>query len=188
MALSVVYSNFGGRVVSETRNGVESNYVSDPLGSTIGLMDSAGAMTDRWTYWPYGEVATRTGTNPTPLTFLGVLGYFKDVLDKLFYVRARHLRVDLARWLTVDPLWPRQLPYGYVTAAPTGLADSSGLWPGIWLPCEMALVSVAVCVLRCLRERLIVCDCWAFIDVYGNVVFKCDCCIFVVKRSTGVSG
>jgi hypothetical protein len=106
MAMPVVYSNFCGRVVSETRGGVESDYVSDPLGSTIGLMNSAGTMTDRWEYWPYGEVVSRSGSNPTPLTFLGVIGYFRDVLDKLLYVPARHLRADLARWLTVDALWP----------------------------------------------------------------------------------
>ena len=146
MALSVVYSNFGGRVVSETRNGVESNYVSDPLGSTIGLMDSAGAMTDRWTYWPYGEVATRTGTNPTPLTFLGVLGYFKDVLDKLFYVRARHLHVDLARWLTVDPLWPDQPAYGYVEDSPALFSDPSGL------SCSICTGDTATGFYRCFQK------------------------------------
>ena len=61
--MSVVYSNFAGRVVSETRNGVESNYISDPLGSTISLMNSAGVMTDRWEYWPYGEDVSRTGAD-----------------------------------------------------------------------------------------------------------------------------
>jgi RHS repeat-associated protein len=127
MAMSVVYSNFCGRVVSETRGGVESDYVSDPLGSTIGLMNSAGTMTDRWEYWPYGEVVSRSGSNPTPLTWLGVIGYFQDVLSKLFYVRARHLRADLARWLTRDPLWPSEMSYGYADCSPVALSDLSGM-------------------------------------------------------------
>src|ERR1035438_149168 len=105
MTMSAVYSTFCGMVVSETRNGVESDYVCDTLGSTIGLMDSTGTLTDRWEYWPYGEVVSRTGTNATPLTFLGVIGYFQDVLSKLFYVRARHFRPDLGRWMTQDALW-----------------------------------------------------------------------------------
>ena len=113
-------------VVSETRNGVESDYVSDTLGSTIGLLGSTVSMTDRWEYWPWGEIVSRNGTNPTPLTFLGIIGYFKDVLDKLFYVRARHLRVDLARWLTVDALWPVQLAYSYSSNAPMIVTDPSG--------------------------------------------------------------
>jgi RHS repeat-associated protein len=126
-ALSVIYSNFCGMVVSETRSGVESDYISDPLGSTIGLMGSTGTMTDRWEYWPWGEVVSRTGTNATPLTFLGVLGYFKDVIDKLFYVRARHFRADLARWLTADPTWPKQPEFSYSANAPILIVDPSGL-------------------------------------------------------------
>ena len=117
-------------VVSETRNGVESDYVSDTLGSTIGLLDSAGTMTDRWEYWPYGEVVSRSGTSVTPLTFLGILGYFQDVLSKLFYVRARHLKVDLARWLTADPIWPLQSAYAYCSQSPLSLSDPSGLEAG----------------------------------------------------------
>lgn len=103
-----------------------STYVSDPLGSTIGLMDAAGTMTDRWEYWPYGEVVSRTGTNATPLTFLGVIGYFQDVLNKFYYVRARHLRSDLARWLTSDPMWPSQDAYSYSANSPTARVDPSG--------------------------------------------------------------
>jgi RHS repeat-associated protein len=114
-------------VVSETRGGVESDYVSDPLGSTIGLMNSAGTMTDRWEYWPFGEIVSHTGTNPTPLTFLGVIGYFQDVLSKLYYVRARLLRVDIARWLTADPTWPGQPAYVYAANTPTSIVDPSGL-------------------------------------------------------------
>ena len=127
MALTVVYSNAFGGVCAEDRGGTVSNYVPDTLGSTIGLTSSAGVLTDRWEYWPYGEVASRTGSNVTPLTFLGILGYFQDVINQLFYVRARHLRSDLARWLTVDPLWPKQPAYLYANDAPALFPDASGL-------------------------------------------------------------
>jgi RHS repeat-associated protein len=103
MAMSVVYSNFCGMVVSEIRSGVERDYMPDTLGSTAALLDSTQTMTDTWQYCPYGEVAARSGTSETDLRFVGMLGYVKDALDKLFYVRARHLRPDLARWITVDP-------------------------------------------------------------------------------------
>jgi RHS repeat-associated protein len=181
-ALSVIYSNFCGMVVSETRSGVESDYVSGTLGSTIGLMGSTGTLTDRWEYWPYGEVVSRTGTSATPLTFLGVLGYFQDVLSKLLYVSARHLRVDLARWLTLDPLWPAQKAFGYVANMPTEIADPSGLSWGIFIPCWAALVSTAFCITFCIYSREIVCECWAFIDVFGTVVYKCMCCPYVIVR------
>ncbi len=52
MAMSVVYSNAFGGIIAKNRGGVVSDYVQDPLGSTIGLMDSTGTLTDRWEYWP----------------------------------------------------------------------------------------------------------------------------------------
>jgi len=127
MAMSVVYGTAFGGIISENRGGTVSVYVPDTLGSTIGLMNSAGTLTDSWTYWPYGEVRTRTGSNVTPFTFLGIIGYFQDVLSKLSYVRARFLKCDLARWLTVDPLWPSQPAYGYVENNPLLATDGSGL-------------------------------------------------------------
>src|SRR5580658_1420881 len=99
MAMSVTYSTLNGHVVFENRGGVPRTYMRDPLGNTIGLLDMSGNQTDSWTYWPYGEVQNHSGPSTTPLTFLGTLGYFVDLLNQI-YVRARVLRVDLTRWLT----------------------------------------------------------------------------------------
>ncbi len=118
-----------GSDVSETRDGVERDYMPDTLGSTAALLDEKQNMTDTWEYYPYGEVAARTGTHETDLTFVGMLGYFRDIIDKLLYVRARILRVDLARWLTVDPLWPSVSAYSYAEGEPTVEVDPSGLAP-----------------------------------------------------------
>src|SRR5271165_5116873 len=107
MAASVLYSTFNGHVIYENRGGTERTYMRDPLGNTIGLLDMNGNQTGSWTYQPYGEVQSRTGTSTTPLTFLGTLGYFVDFLNQV-YVRARVFRADLTRWLTVDPVWPKR--------------------------------------------------------------------------------
>jgi hypothetical protein len=56
-----------------------------------------------------------------------MLGYVKDILDKLFYVRARLLRVDVARWMTIDRLWPEESAYAYVDDRPSVRRDASGL-------------------------------------------------------------
>lgn len=107
----------------------------DPLGNTVVLLDNTQTQTDTFTYWPYGEVNTRTGTTATPFQFVGTLGYFLDAASALSYVRARHLFTSLARWLTVDPLWPREAPYVYgidspvTTADPTGTASARGIQP-----------------------------------------------------------
>jgi hypothetical protein len=162
MAMSVTYTNFVGGIVTENRGGVSSHYVADTLGSTIALVNSSGTVTDTWTYWPYGEVRTRTGTNPTPFTFCGIIGYFQDLLNNFSYVRARFLRVALARWQTVDPLWPFQQAFGYVNQAPIFARDKSGLcsWWCV-LPCAPCL--------SCLIDAGIVCrDCGTDMRCWGQ--------------------
>src|SRR5580700_8775871 len=123
MALSVTYTNFAGGLVYENRGGTASYYVPDTLGSTAQLWDDTGTKTDEWVYWPYGEVRTRTGTTTTPFTFVGTLGYYLDILGSMIYVRARQLRQALARWQTVDPLWPMRVAYTYAECSPAVLSD-----------------------------------------------------------------
>ncbi len=93
-----------------------------------------------------------------------MIGYFKDILDKLFYVRARHLRVDLARWLTVDPLWPRQPGYVYASDSPASNADPSGLLPICVIPCA--------CAAACTIDMLAVCADWSGFSSYGDCLRK----------------
>ncbi len=59
MAMSVVYSNFGGELVAETRGGVGRIYVPDTLGSTMEMTDDSGNVTDTFEYWSYGEERSR---------------------------------------------------------------------------------------------------------------------------------
>jgi RHS repeat-associated protein len=132
MAMSATYLTMNGMIVHENRDGVQRDYVPDTLGSTAALVDNTQTITDRWEYWPYGEVSKRTGTSSTRFTFVGLLGYVKDILDKLLYVRARHLKPDLARWQTVDPLWPDEPLYGYAQANPVSHTDPSGEQVNQW--------------------------------------------------------
>ncbi len=135
MALSVVYINGAGSMIGEIRNGAVSDYLSDSQGSLIGIVDENGNQAYSAEYWPFGEVAASSGVNPTFWGYIGLLGYFKDSAQRL-YVRARHLRVDLGRWLTQDPLWPAQKAYGYVGNRPHEAVDPSGLsWFGSLLQC-----------------------------------------------------
>jgi hypothetical protein len=91
----VSYLTIDGESVSETRSGVESDYVPDSLGSTIGLLNSNLQLTDTFAYWPYGEIQSRTGTNSTPNQFVGTFGYHRDSSSRN-YVRARAQRGDPA--------------------------------------------------------------------------------------------
>ncbi len=126
MAMSVVYTTFDGELVHENRGGVSSFYAPDTMGSTVALLNSVGVVTDTYGYWPYGEIQSHVGSSQTPFTFLGTLGYYLDVVGSFLYVRARYLRQALARWQTVDRLWPRERPYGYVNSSPAQRTDPSG--------------------------------------------------------------
>jgi RHS repeat-associated protein len=147
MPMSVTYATVHGRLVEENRGGVVTEYVPDTLGNVIMTTDESGTVTSTTTYWPFGEVRTQTGTNPSPWGFCGVWGYLTDAVSRM-YVRARHYRADTSRWLTVDPLWPSKDAYLYVRTTPTTLIDRSGMyetgpdvgtgephlpgWPGWW--------------------------------------------------------
>jgi RHS repeat-associated protein len=100
---TVRYTTVNGEVIAEKRGGVRRQYVPDPLGSTVALLDNAQAKTDTFQYWPYGEEAVRTGTTDTPLRFVGTLGYYRDSTTRS-YVRARHLDNRAGRWTTEDPI------------------------------------------------------------------------------------
>ncbi len=127
-AMSVTYATVGGRLVREVRNSVITRYVSDTLGSVVQTRNSAGTQTSSTEFWPFGEVWTSSGTNPSPWGFVGTLGYYADLASRL-YVRARYYRTSLSRWMTVDSLWPDEAAYSYAHLMPVKLVDPTGFSP-----------------------------------------------------------
>lgn len=128
MPMKARYTVIDGEVIAEKRDGVRREYVPDPQGSTIALLDDTQTKTDTFSYWPYGEEASRTGTTPTPLRFVGTLGYYRDSSSET-YVRARHLRPEQGRWLQEDKvvIFVQDLnAYLYVYNRPTVYRDPSG--------------------------------------------------------------
>jgi RHS repeat-associated protein len=135
MATTVRYTTIQGEVITEKRAGVRRTYVPDPLGSTVALLDSTQAQTDTFTYWPYGEEKSRTGTTATPFRFVGTLGYYRDNNSRV-YVRARTFKADCGRWLTEDPIGFRSMDlnmYRYSENSPTCKVDPSG--EDVWRCC-----------------------------------------------------
>ena len=60
-----------GPLLSQNRGGVESYHHYDALGSTTMLTDDTGAVTDTFHYDAWGLPIARTGTTPTPYTWVG---------------------------------------------------------------------------------------------------------------------
>lgn len=128
MGMSVVYTVVDDEIISETRTGVELDYLPSSPGSTSALTDAGQHVVARWTYWPFGEVSFSSGSSITPFKFIGTLGYATDSPNDRYYVRARFYRPHITRWQTVDEAWPYQSAYGYVGGNPVNRVDPSGLW------------------------------------------------------------
>src|SRR5580658_4958511 len=126
MAVTNYYS-VGGWILGECTNGVETTYMSDSLGSTIGTVTSVG-LQNRYVYSPYGSLLGKSGTAADPqFLWNGRSGYRATGRNgSEEYVRRRHVGTATAQWTTRDPLWPRQRPYGYVRQRPAAGVDPSG--------------------------------------------------------------
>jgi RHS repeat-associated protein len=102
-----------------------------PVRASIAVTDTL--LADAW-----GVQVATTGETANPFAAFGQWSYVRDTPTRL-YVGARHLRVDLARWLSRDPIgydggdWN---PYAYSANQPTSLPDPSGLDPRFDATCD----------------------------------------------------
>ena len=93
-----------GNLIGQNRGGVESQYHFDALGSTLALTDDNQQVTDTNAYSAFGEVTEHAGSTDNPFQYIGQKGYYRDEKTGDNYIRARHFRPTIARWLSTDPL------------------------------------------------------------------------------------
>jgi RHS repeat-associated protein len=118
-----------GAVVSQRQSGAKRYYLHDHIGSTRGLLDSAGGGTiaRSYTYDPDGK-PTGSGSGMTAVVdFAGGHG-----LAGLYHFGARWYEPETGRWTQPDPLYqPTDLRQGnrytYVGGNPVNGVDPSGL-------------------------------------------------------------
>ena len=104
-------------------------YIHDHLGSTSMVLDIDGNISQSVTYVPYGEVFVeeRNGTWNSPYLFNS-----KELDEEtgLYYYGARYLNPTNGVWLSVDPLWEKNIdasPYSYCHGNPVNKVDVMGL-------------------------------------------------------------
>ena len=103
-------------------------YLTDQLGSVVELASTTSGALDEIVYDPYGNVVTQTNAaNADRFMFAG-MEY--DSTTGLYYDHARYYNSVVGRFVSQDPIsfagGDANL-YRYVSNAPTGATDSSGL-------------------------------------------------------------
>ncbi|MGC1343055.1 MAG: RHS repeat-associated core domain-containing protein [Candidatus Binataceae bacterium] len=102
------------------------DFLTDALGSTIGLTNSAGALATHYTYQPFGATMTNGTANANPYQFTGR----ENDGTGLYFYRARFYSTSYQRFVSQDPLefgGDNPLLYAYVWQNPVNLRDSLGL-------------------------------------------------------------
>jgi RHS repeat-associated protein len=117
-----------GEVVGEDLGGTLRDFVVDPLGSVVGHLNSSGAITNAFEFWPYGESSGGTRASGT-FQWVGSEGYYADPGTRT-YIRAREYEQSIGSWLQLDLLWPDEQPYGYVRGRAINAVDPTGMQLG----------------------------------------------------------
>jgi hypothetical protein len=77
----------GTQPISQTRNGTTNYYIQDGQGSTRGLTNSTGVVTNTYSYTAFGELFNQTGTTANSYLYTGQQ---YDSLTGLYSLRARY--------------------------------------------------------------------------------------------------
>ncbi|MEU7088101.1 RHS repeat-associated core domain-containing protein [Streptomyces achromogenes] len=111
-----------GTLVGMRSGGSSQYYLTDAQNSVIGLVDTSGKRTATYTYGPYGEPRTNSGTQQP-------FRYTSAYLDPtgLYKMGARYYDPNLGRFTQPDPSGQEQNPYLYAAGDPVNGTDPTGL-------------------------------------------------------------
>ena len=132
MPMKKRFYTMNSQMMAYDEGGVTKDFLTDHLGSITAEINQSQTRTYDTRYSAYGRNNWSTGTG-CGFGWVGSYGYRETGLFHMsHYVRARHYSYITGNWCTVDPLWPKEASYGYVTGRPTRWIDPSGRCP---LPC-----------------------------------------------------
>ncbi|MEN6643887.1 MAG: RHS repeat-associated core domain-containing protein, partial [Armatimonadia bacterium] len=142
------YLSEGGSIYSPlvSQLGSQHWFLFDALGTSLGLADEAGRLSDTFGYEAFGTSLGRTGTTETPYQYVGGYGYFDEPGVGLEQVWNRWYTPAQGRFVGMDPVGSPP-DYIYVGNNPAFVTDPSGMSPcptfwmcfgdcmhGVWMP------------------------------------------------------
>jgi RHS repeat-associated protein len=111
---------------ARTTSAGTSSYLTDQLGSTIGLAGSSGTPATEYSYQPFGAASAIGTSSSNDFEYTGR----ETEENGLQYNRARYYNPTVGRFISQDPLGSAGSGinlYRYVNDAPTNATDPSGL-------------------------------------------------------------
>ncbi|WP_228494987.1 RHS repeat-associated core domain-containing protein [Clavibacter sp. VKM Ac-2873] len=101
-------------------------YVSDLLGSVIGMFSGAGIWEGGYSYSPYGEERATSTNSAVALNSLRYIGGYQESTN-LYKMGARYYDATLGRFTQMDPSGQEKQPYAYASCNPINNSDPTGL-------------------------------------------------------------
>jgi len=120
----------GGELLSRRTPQGRQYYLTDSLGSVVGLTRQDGSVSNRYRYDPFGNTMNQGTEEPDPQPFkFG--GEFYDSDIKIYKQGLRFYDPELGRWTQRDPLdqvteATQANRYGFAGQDPVNLVDPSG--------------------------------------------------------------
>ena len=129
-------------------------YVTDLLGSVIGMFSGVGIWEGGYSYSPYGEERATSTNSAVGLNSLRYIGGYQESAN-LYKLGARYYDATTGRFTQMDPSGQESQPYAYAGCNPINSKDPSGLAPtdcqnaqfGLALAFGGSLTSLGVAVL-----------------------------------------
>lgn len=128
---TISYYSVYGEILGEEASGTRRDYLTDSLGSVTKTINSSATTENTYTYKPYGEILSRSGSGLDPsFLWCGTLGYRKNVSYSTVYVRAREYVPVIKTWTSRDtgPYEPGFMnEYQYCRNSPCSRIDPTGM-------------------------------------------------------------
>jgi len=136
---------YGHSLISQDRDGAISYYHQDALSSTRALTNSAGDVTDTYSYDAFGNLTASSGATTNSFLFNGQQ---LDSNSGFYYLRARYYDPENGRFSTRDPMpgdprMPMSFhPYVYCGNNPVNCTDPTGLFSIVSVSISIAIVGI----------------------------------------------